>query len=185
MKKILLPLLATALFIPMTSFASDSSVSNDMVQSIKFDQEVLSHQENEKLHQKMHKKTKFNKMTEKEKEEFFDKKIAEMESDIKALKGMTLEQKEDWFKNKKNHMNKKRKHMVKMCEKLKKNELHDFSYEKALEKMKNSKKFKHASIEKQNKMINRLNEFEKLPQEEKDKKIKERREKLKTFCKKH
>jgi hypothetical protein len=153
MKKLLLPLLLTGILSPAIAMADN-------------------HDDRKRMHE----------MTDTEKEAFFDDKIQKMESDIQALKGMTLEEKEDWFKNKKRHMKKKHKHMKKACEELNSGKEREFDYDKAKERMTNSPKFQNSSKEKQEKMLNRLEEFNNLSPEEKQEKMKKKKEKLQKYC---
>lgn len=153
MKKLLLPLLLAGILSPAVALADH-------------------HEDRKKMHE----------MTDSEKEAFFDDKIQKMESDIQALKGMTLEEKEDWFKNKKRHMKKKHKHMKKACDELNSGKVREFDYDKAKERMTNSPKFKKASKEKQEKMLNRLEEFNNLSPDEKQKRMEKKKEKLQKYC---
>lgn len=189
MKKLLLVSAISAMLVPSLSMAQSVTLP---AQDTPVAHEVNDLDHPHKGHHKHGKKGErpnFKEMTEAEKQAFFDKRIAEMEAHhekmgkkLEELKAMSPEERAKFFENKKKKGGKKHDKFKKACKKLEHEGREDFSYEKAMERMKNSKKYQNGSEEKRAKMEQRLNDFNALSDEEKAKKIAERKAKMQAMC---
>jgi hypothetical protein len=186
MKKLLLPLMLSAIMFPAMSMAdahSESGVTHKMEK----------HHHGDKAGMKKHK---LKEMTPEQKEAFFDERISQMEAhskqmstDAAALKTMSLEEKEAWFKAKKEERHAKKgkmgkgkhKDMKGKCEKLRTLDSPKSPAE-AMERLKASKRYQGATAEDKAAMEARVNKFGNMSEEERQAHFDKRKAKMEERC---